>query len=385
MPMLSVYRDYGVTPRDGRDHNYNKPGQDLAAYRVVRQGELVLNKMKTWQGSLGISDYDGIVSPAYFVARPLTDDNPAFLHHLLRSPPLIAEYGARSKGIRPSQWDLPWDEFRNIVVEIPPLSIQRAIADYLDCETSRIDALMVAKRRMITLLEEQRTLILLQHVAPHLLSHGRVPDDWHTTRLKYLFYPPVAGAWGNEPEGSSLDTLCIRVADFDRRRFRVHERAATLRSVEPTTRHKCLLTTGDVLIEKSGGGEAQPVGFAVVFDLDADAICSNFVARLRPRPDLEPAYGGLILAAAYRAECNVPFVKQTTGIQNLDLPAYLSLPWYVPDRASQVRLCDRLESVFSTIDRINDMLDRQLILLQKRRQALITVAVTGQLDIPEAA
>src|ERR1039458_9019583 len=95
MPMLSVYRDYGVIPRDGRDNNYNKPGEDLSAYRVVRRGDLVLNKMQTWQGSLGISDYDGIVSPAYFVARPLTDDSPAFVHHLLRSRPLIAEYGAR--------------------------------------------------------------------------------------------------------------------------------------------------------------------------------------------------------------------------------------------------------------------------------------------------
>ncbi len=82
LPMLSVYRDYGVVLRAGRDDNYNKPGEDLTAYRVVRRGDLVLNKMKTWQGSLGVSEFDGIVSPAYFVARPLTDDHPAFIHHL---------------------------------------------------------------------------------------------------------------------------------------------------------------------------------------------------------------------------------------------------------------------------------------------------------------
>jgi type I restriction enzyme, S subunit len=155
LPMLSVYRDYGVVLREGREDNYNKPGEDLSAYRVVRCGDLVLNKMKTWQGSLGISNYDGIVSPAYFVARPLSDDYPKFLHYLLRSNPLIAEYAARSKGIRPSQWDLPWEQFQDIRVDLPHVATQKVIADYLDRETARIDAVIGAKQRIARLLEER--------------------------------------------------------------------------------------------------------------------------------------------------------------------------------------------------------------------------------------
>ena len=77
------------------------------------------------------------------------------MHHLLRSQPLIAEYGARSKGIRPAQWDLPWDEFASIKVRLPHADTQRAIADYLDIETGRIDALISKKRRMIELLVER--------------------------------------------------------------------------------------------------------------------------------------------------------------------------------------------------------------------------------------
>jgi type I restriction enzyme, S subunit len=107
LPLLSVYRDLGIVLREGREDNYNRPGSDLAAYRIVRPGDLVLNKMKTWQGSLGVSEYLGIVSPAYFVCELVGSAEPRFLHHLLRSQPLIAEYAARSKGIRPSQWDLP--------------------------------------------------------------------------------------------------------------------------------------------------------------------------------------------------------------------------------------------------------------------------------------
>jgi type I restriction enzyme S subunit len=69
LPLLSVYRDLGVVPREGREDNFNRPGEDLDAYLVVRPGDLVLNKMKTWQGSLGVSAHEGIVSAAYFVAE----------------------------------------------------------------------------------------------------------------------------------------------------------------------------------------------------------------------------------------------------------------------------------------------------------------------------
>ena len=163
LPPLSVYRDLGVVPRAGREDNYNKLSDDLTAYKVVRPGDLVLNKMKTWQGSIGVSDYEGIVSPAYFIGRRIADVDSRFMHHLLRSAPLIAEYGARSKGIRPSQWDLPWDEFTAIRVNVPPLATQRAIADYLDTETAHIDALIEKKRRTIDLLDERN--VALAHEA----------------------------------------------------------------------------------------------------------------------------------------------------------------------------------------------------------------------------
>jgi type I restriction enzyme S subunit len=69
-PLLSVYRDHGVIPKDSRDDNFNKASEDLSAYQLVEASDLVINKMKAWQGSVGISNHRGIVSPAYFVASP---------------------------------------------------------------------------------------------------------------------------------------------------------------------------------------------------------------------------------------------------------------------------------------------------------------------------
>ena len=160
LPLLSVYRELGVVPREGRDDNHNVASEDLSSYKVVKPGDLVLNKMKTWQGSLGVSNYEGIVSPAYFIGRKVGNVEDRFMHHLLRSAPLIAQYGARSKGIRPGQWDLPWDEFAAIRVEIPSFEQQVRIADYLDSETKRIDDLIIKRKLLISLLRMRMKAVI---------------------------------------------------------------------------------------------------------------------------------------------------------------------------------------------------------------------------------
>ena len=82
---LSVYRDYGVIPRDSRDDNHNVLPDDTSDYKLVEVGDFVMNKMKCWSGSLGLSDYRGLVSPSYTVMKPLTENNRKYLHYLLRS------------------------------------------------------------------------------------------------------------------------------------------------------------------------------------------------------------------------------------------------------------------------------------------------------------
>ena len=78
--LLSVFLDQGVVPRDSREDNFNRLGADLAKYLIVRKGDIVFNKLRTWQGGLGVSNYDGIVSPAYFVCRPRSISEPKYLH-----------------------------------------------------------------------------------------------------------------------------------------------------------------------------------------------------------------------------------------------------------------------------------------------------------------
>src|SRR5690606_4574178 len=146
-------------------------------------------------------------------------------------------------------------------------------------------------------------------------------------RLRSCIVDSLAGIWGDEPSAENVDdhVWCIRVADFDMDSLRITDRKKTMRAVPISARKHRLLQVGDLLLEKSGGGENQPVGRVVLFDWDEQAVSSNFVTRLRPdRTVVRPSYLLALMEAMQAARITQLSIKQTTGIQNLDERHYLS-------------------------------------------------------------
>jgi type I restriction enzyme, S subunit len=158
--VLSVYRDYGVILKDSRDDNFNKTPEDVSLYQLVQPGDLVVNKMKAWQGSLGISDLEGITSPDYVVFAPTHNESSEYLHNLLRCQPMVSVYRSISNGIRPAQWRLEPDKFLSLTIFLPPLSEQQTIVDFIRKEASGIDALIAEAERATALLVERRTALI---------------------------------------------------------------------------------------------------------------------------------------------------------------------------------------------------------------------------------
>lgn len=105
LELLSVYRDFGVIVKNSRDDNYNNESEDTSTYKYVGKDYLVINKMKLWQGSLGISEFEGIVSPAYITCKITKKINTRYLNYLLRSALFKTFYNRISYGIRVGQWD----------------------------------------------------------------------------------------------------------------------------------------------------------------------------------------------------------------------------------------------------------------------------------------
>ena len=162
--VLSLYREFGVIPKDSRDDNHNVTSEDTSKYKFVRKGDFVINKMKAWQGSVGVSKYEGIVSPAYYVYNFINNDiNKDYFHYLMRSN-YKHEFRRLSGGIREGQWDLPSDALDNTVIIIPPLEEQRQIADFLDQKCSEIDQTIYEKQQQLETLAEYKKSLIYEYV-----------------------------------------------------------------------------------------------------------------------------------------------------------------------------------------------------------------------------
>lgn len=153
--LLSVYREYGVIRKKSRDDNHNVESSDLSNYKYVHSNDLVMNKMKMWQGSLGISPYNGIVSPAYIVCKISLEMNYKYLHYLLRSPLFKTFYNRISYGIRVGQWDMRYNDFKSLYIYLPPREEQDQIVRFLDWKLAKINKLIRTKKKQIALLIER--------------------------------------------------------------------------------------------------------------------------------------------------------------------------------------------------------------------------------------
>ena len=387
--LLSVYREYGVIRKEDRDDNHNRAGDDLASYQLVEPGDLVLNKMKTWQGSLGISGYRGIVSPAYFVYKSRNSESGEFLHYALRSRYYVTQYASFSKGVRPNQWDLQPEYLSMMRVLLPPLSTQKTIVKYLAQEIGEIDAMRAKLDELEQTLLKRRRAVILEATCqgsstvggPSESSSNGLPDrEWRMLPLKFAMESAQTGVWGQPRNGGSDDVPCVRVADFDRLAIQVTE-VPTFRRIVHAERIRCGLQRGDILVEKSGGTDKNPVGAAVAYMGDAPAVCSNFILRLRCRENHYPRFWLYVLHGSYIAGRTWNYVRQTTGIQNLDVNGFMSMRHPTPDFDEQRRIADHLDEVTGRIGTMLAKIDELKAFLVERRAALITDVVTGRKKI----
>ena len=236
--VLSVYREYGVIKKDSRDDNHNATSLDTSNYKAVEPGDLVVNKMKAWQGSMGVSSYKGIVSPAYITCRVNPERiYPEYLHQLLRCNLYIGEYNRLSYGVRVCQWDMHYEDFKHITTTIPPIEEQTAIANFLDRKAAEIESAIGVKQKQIELLKERRQVLIHRAVTrgvPEVRASrgvkpslklkdsgvewiGEIPEHWEVKRLKNLIHDLESGVSVNASEAESavnneigvLKTSCV--------------------------------------------------------------------------------------------------------------------------------------------------------------------------------
>jgi type I restriction enzyme S subunit len=196
-------------------------------------------------------------------------------------------------------------------------------------------------------------------------------------QLRRAFESAEGGTWGSEPGDDAFDVACIRGTDFNITSLRVDASRLPIRSISAADWTRRRLRAGDIVIEKSGGGEQQPVGRAVLFDLSIDAVPTNFAARLRPNVEHDPRFLTYLLSSCYSGGQTRSAIKQTTGIQNLDLGAFLSTRVSVPAQGQQREIADLLDAETARIDALIEKKQRMIDALRERFRTSIDVAVGG--------
>lgn len=371
LPLLSVYREYGVVLRSSRDGNNNPEGMDLSRYKAVAPGDLVLNKMKTWQGSLGVAQHAGIVSPAYYVCAVDRAIHGRYLHHLLRSRPYIGHYRRLSSGVRIGQWELGYGDIRQIPVLLPPAAEQAKIARFIDAHEQRSARLMAGSRKLKALLHEQRQALIDQllgqlHGQPLPLKRCvsiKITDGPHET-------PPLIDAGVHF---ISAEAIADGRIDFDRCRGYIspelHERYC----------QKLRPQRNDIFMCKSGA----TTGKVALVETDQPFSVWSPLALIRAEPArVHPRFLYRLLQTRH-VQDQVHLACSYGTQPNLAMGAMERLLLLIPPLHEQQQLVSRLEAELSAIEQAAERAARELTLLREYTACLATELVTGQLDIGE--
>lgn len=351
LPLLTVARERGVFVRSDEDANHNSIPEDLSNYKVARSGDLVINKMKAWQGSLGLAPVDGIVSPAYFVFEA-GFDVPRFGEYLLRSKPYVAKFGAASDGVRIGQWDLDIPRMRNIEVSLPQADEQAAIAKYLAHANARIDKAIAAKRRLIALLEEQRDATVRAILATP--SDPRAPSKLVATGRLCRIETGVEDSGNADPGGGY--PFFVRGREI-------------LRAPDYHFDTEAVLTPGD----GQGGtgkvfhyynGKFQAHQRVYVF-----SQFSGILAR----------YFYWYMTAFFREHALAQ--SNTVTMESLRRPVLASFRVAVPDEYAQRALVERIEARVIDTAQVVEKTQREIALVREFRTRLVGDVVTGQVDV----
>ena len=209
---------------------------------------------------------------------------------------------------------------------------------------------------------------------------GTIPSNWDIFSLKRSIDGCFNGLWGSDPKENNDDIVVLRVADFDRNKLVIDNSKLTLRNIKKSEIGNRLLKKGDLLIEKSGGGDKTLVGCVVLFNENYKALTSNFVAKMTPKSNVNSYFLNYFFAALYANNINYQSIKQTTGIQNLDTNSYLNEKLALPSLHEQEAIVSFLNQKTSEIDQAIAIKEQQIALLNERKQIVIQKAVTQGLN-----
>lgn len=363
--------------------------QDGDNRKKVLAGDFVINSRSDRKGSSGLSPLDGSVSLICTVLTPSGLHGP-FIHHLFRSELFQEEYYRWGKGIVADLWSTNFSDMKNIVLGVPSEAEQIQIARFLDHETARIDALIEEQQRLIELLKEKRQTVISHTVTKGLDPTvpmkdscvewlGEVPAHWDVGALRW--YATIQGgvAKGKDYEGRETVLMpYLRVANVQNGFVDLSEVKEI--SVLESEVERYSLRAGDVLM--SEGGDNDKLGRGTVWQGQiSPCLHQNHIFAIRPNGSLKAEW----LATFTQSEqARIYFFlnsKQSTNLASISASNAMGLALPIPSVNEQQEILAYLDQDRARHEQLVGVATSTVELLQERRSALISAAVTGKIDV----
>ena len=357
--------------------------------KKVLAGDFVINSRSDRKGSSGLSILSGSVSLINTVLTPFSPMLGKYSHHLFRSASFQEEYYRYGKGIVADLWSTNYSEMRNILLAVPPPPEQSAIVTFLDRETGKIDALVEEQRRLIELLKEKRQAVIshavtkgLDPLAPMIDSGvgwlGKIPARWDVKRLKYLSPAITVGIVVNPSAYLSDDGLpFLYGGDISEGRINTQD-ARRIRPEVSATQPKTMLRAGDLVTVRVG---APGVTAVVTPECEGGNCASVMLVRKGP-------YSSSWLCHAMNSRhvrYQVEVVQYGAAQEQFNIGHAVNFLVVTPPPEETVQIAAYIERTTATIDALASEARAAVKLLQERRGALISAAVTGKIDVRDLA
>jgi type I restriction enzyme, S subunit len=367
---------------------------DRSKYQRAVQGDIAYNMMRMWQGAVGVVPTDGLVSPAYVVARPYPEVDAGYFAYLFRTADYMRQVEIYSRGIVPDRNRLYWDSFKRISSPVPAVDEQRQIVRFLDNHGALTARLIRAKQRIVKLLEEQKQAIIHRALTRGLDPNvrlkpsgipwlGNVPEHWETVSLGAAATSIQTGPFGSQLPATSYVTGGIPVINpshISRGEIRSDPRVSITPSMARFLgRHQ--IKPLDIIMARRG----ELGRSAVVSDRESGWICGTGSVRVRPIQEILSSYfvATLFGIQGVRDVLKASSIGATMDNLNEGMVARVKLPR--PPVHEQNKILKFIESEFGTVELTIERINKEIALVREFRARLIADVVTGKLDVRAAA
>ncbi|MDF1553865.1 MAG: restriction endonuclease subunit S [Deferrisomatales bacterium] len=393
LPILEVSLKTGVRVRDFDNSTRKQVMSDRDKYKRAESGDIAYNMMRMWQGAVGVVPEDGLVSPAYVVARPYPETDSRYFNYLFRTGAYMGEVDNCSHGIVKDRNRLYWDDFKQIPSVFPPPDEQASIVCFLDHFGRRINRLIRAKQKLIKLLEEQKQAIIHRAVTRGLdpnvrLKHsgvewlGEVPEHWEVKKLKWLasFNPSRAGAAKDLLPDDEVAFLPMERVGTDGQIDTSESRRVSevWQGFSYFRRHDVVLAKITPCFENGKGAYLGDLPTTHGFGT------TEFIV-LRARKQVDPEHLYLITTLQKLRTLGAENMTGAAGQQRVstDFLRHFMVP--VPPVNEQRSILLALSAATEEIQKVLTRTSREIALVREYRTRLIADVVTGKLDVREAA